>query len=225
MCFGSVLKSYLKLSDYDVKFCMNGTEGMEAFRRENFDLCVIDVSEPEMDGFALGREIRHMNSMIPFIFISSRGLKEDIREGYAIGADDFVMKPFDSELLVLRIKAILKRCEMEYETGKHKVYKLATCVYDVDLRTLVWPNGTRIKMTPKESNLLRLLCKHKDNLLTREEALNGIWGSNDYFAARSMDVYITKLRKYFANDDHINIENIHGTGFRIVVTKEVQPKS
>ena len=218
-CFGSVLKSYLQLSDYEVTLCVNGNEGLEAFRKERFDICLLDVMMPEMDGFTLGKKIREIDSSVPFVYITAKSLKEDMKQGYEIGADDYIIKPFDSELLILKIKAILSRCEHDGGEDRLKVIQIGRYDFNTELRTITWDGDQVIKLTPKEAHLLELLYKHQDGLLTREKALNEIWGANDYFTARSMDVYITKLRKFFKDDEGVKIENIHGSGFRLVIDK------
>lgn len=215
-CFGSVLKSYLELSDYEVTLCVNGNEGLEVFRKEKFDICLLDVMMPEMDGFTLGKKIREIALSVPFIYITAKSLKEDMKLGYEIGADDYIIKPFDSELLILKIKAILSRCEGEMEAARPRLIPIGQYIFNTELRTIT-KNEKIIKLTPKESHLLELLYQHKDHLLFREKALTEIWGNNDYFTARSMDVYITKLRKYFKEDDKIKIDNIHGSGFRLII--------
>lgn len=218
-CFGSVLKSYLQLSDYEVTLCVNGNEGLEAFRKERFDICLLDVMMPEMDGFTLGKKIREIDSSVPFVYITAKSLKEDMKQGYEIGADDYIIKPFDSELLILKIKAILSRCEHDCGEDRLRVIQIGRYDFNTELRTVTWDGDQVIKLTPKEAHLLELLYKHQDGLLTREKALNEIWGANDYFTARSMDVYITKLRKFFKDDESVRIENIHGSGFRLVIDK------
>ena len=215
-CFGSVLKSYLELSDYDVTLCVNGNEGLETFRKGKFDICLFDVMMPEMDGFTLGRKIREIDATIPFIYITAKSLKEDMKQGYEIGADDYIVKPFDSEMLIFKIKAILSRSRYEEVEVKSKFINIGEYVFNTELRTIS-KNDEQIKLTPKEGRLLELLYQHRDGLLSREKALTEIWGTNDYFTARSMDVYVTKLRKYFKDDVKINIENVHGSGFRLVI--------
>ena len=215
-CFGSVLKSYLELSDYDVTLCVNGNEGLETFRKDRYDLCLLDVMMPQMDGFTLGKKIREIAPGVPFVYITAKSLKEDMKLGYEIGADDYVIKPFDSELLILKIKAILSRCEGETEEAKPRYIQIGQYLFNTELRTIS-KNEEVIKLTPKESHLLELLYKYRDHLLLRDKALTEIWGTNDYFTARSMDVYITKLRKYFKEDEKIKIDNIHGSGFRLII--------
>lgn len=216
-CFGSVLKSYLELSDYEVTLCVNGNEGLEAFRKEEFDICLFDVMMPEMDGFTLGKKIREINPSVPFVYITAKSMKEDVKQGYEIGADDYIVKPFDSELLILKIKAILSRCDHDEVEVKPKFIQIGKYLFNTELRTIVKDGEDLIKLTPKESKLLELLYYHRDGLLARDKALNEIWGTNDYFTARSMDVYVTKLRKYFKEDDSIKIENVHGSGFRLII--------
>ena len=219
-CFGSVLKSYLELSDYDVTLCVNGNEGLETFRKDRYDICLLDVMMPQMDGFTLGKKIREIAPGVPFVYITAKSLKEDMKLGYEIGADDYVIKPFDSELLILKIKAILSRCEGETEEAKPRYIQIGQYLFNTELRTIS-KNEEVIKLTPKESHLLELLYKYRDHLLLRDKALTEIWGTNDYFTARSMDVYITKLRKHLKEDDSIEIINIHGKGYKLI-TPEVE---
>lgn len=215
-CFGSVLKSYLELSDYEVVHCTNGVDGFEAFRKEKFDLCLLDVMMPDMDGFTLGRKIREIDVAVPFVYITAKSLKEDMKTGYEIGADDYIVKPFDSELLIFKIKAILSRSRQDEVEAKPKLIQMGAYEFNTELRTIT-QNAEVIKLTPKEARLLEMLYYHRDGLLQREKALTEIWGTNDYFTARSMDVYVTKLRKYFKDDPSIKIENVHGSGFRLVI--------
>lgn len=215
-CFGSVLQSYLQLSDYEVTLRVNGNEGLNAFRKEKFDICLLDVMMPEMDGFTLGKKIREIDPSVPFVYITAKSLKEDMKLGYEIGADDYIVKPFDSEVLILKIKAILSRSKHEEAEPKPKFITIGEYVFNTELRTIT-KNEEQIKLTPKEARLLELLYNYKDGLLPREKALTEIWGTNDYFTARSMDVYVTKLRKYFKDDQNIKIENVHGSGFRLVI--------
>lgn len=217
-CFGSVLKSYLELSDYDVVLCVNGSEGLETFRKDKFDICLLDVMMPEMDGFTLGKKIREIDGGVPFVYITAKSLKEDMKQGYEIGADDYIVKPFDSEVLILKIKAILSRSKHEEIEVKPKLIEISDYVFNTELRTIT-KNNELIKLTPKEARLLEMLYNFRDGLLSRDKALNEIWGTNDYFTARSMDVYVTKLRKYFKDDDKIKIENVHGSGFRLIIEK------
>ena len=216
--FGNILKDYLILNDYFVVLAKNGIEGMEKFKKENFDLCILDVMMPFKDGFSLGKEIREKNETIPLFFLSAKNLKEDVLRGFKIGADDYLTKPFDSEVLLAKIKAILNRKNLvnipesniyEFDIGKFK--------FNSKLRFLSFLEEDPIKLSPKENQLLRLLVLHINDLLPREIALNKIWRDDNYFTSRSMDVYIAKLRKYLKTDSDVEILNIHGEGFRLVV--------
>ncbi|MGB5989313.1 MAG: response regulator transcription factor [Marinifilaceae bacterium] len=217
--FGSVLKSYLELSEYSVVHCINGAEGLETFKKEHFDLCLFDVMMPVMDGFTLAENVRKINKKVPLIFITAKSMKEDMVHGFEIGADDYITKPFDSEVLFLKIKALLNRVDNDdnivNDIKVDTVIYIGNTEYNTDFRALK-VGEKNFKLTPKEAALLILLYKHKDHLLPRELALKEIWGSTDYFTARSMDVYITKLRKYFKEGAGLTIENIHGSGFRLV---------
>jgi DNA-binding response OmpR family regulator len=213
---GSVLKNYLELNDYDVVLERDGRLGLAAFQREKFDLCLLDVMMPNMDGFTLAEEIRDVDPDIPLFFLSAKTMKEDIIQGYKLGADDYITKPFDSEVLLLKIRAILKRNEELNKEQANKEYDLASYHFNPKLRQLSHDSVTQT-LSPKENELLKMLCEHMNDLLPREQALKKIWGSDTYFNGRSMDVYIAKLRKYLKDDDKIEIVNIHGNGFRLVV--------
>ncbi|ATL47096.1 DNA-binding response regulator [Chitinophaga caeni] len=214
---GMVLKNYLELNDYDVELCRDGILALAAFRRDKFDICLLDIMMPNMDGFQLAEEIRDVDPDIPLFFLSAKTMKEDIIQGYKLGADDYISKPFDSELLLLKIKAILKR-NAELNQKEEEVHEFKIGFYDFNsrLRTLTH-GGESHTLSPKENELLHMLCEHKNDLLPREVALKKIWGSDTYFNGRSMDVYIAKLRKYLKDDPNIEIVNIHGNGFRLVV--------
>lgn len=214
--FGGVLKNYLELNDYDVVLERDGRLGLAAFQREKFDLCLLDVMMPQMDGFTLAEAIRDVDPDIPLFFLSAKTMKEDIIQGYKLGADDYITKPFDSYVLLLKIKAILKRNE-ELNRGQLNIeYDLSTYHLNPKLRQLTRGGDTHT-LSPKENELLKMLCEYLNDLLPREKALKKIWGSDTYFNGRSMDVYIAKLRKYLKDDDKIEIVNIHGSGFRLVV--------
>lgn len=215
---GMVLKNYLELNDYEVELCRDGILALAAFRREKFDICLIDVMMPNMDGFTLAEEIRDVDPEIPLFFISARSMKEDIIQGYKLGADDYITKPFDSELLLLKIKAILKRNqEIAAKEEEHNEFEIGDFHFNSKLRTLDFKGAQSITLSPKENQLLQLLCENKNDLLSREHALKKIWGSDTYFNGRSMDVYIAKLRKYLKEDASVEIVNIHGNGFRLTV--------
>jgi two-component system OmpR family response regulator len=215
---GMVLKNYLELNDYEVVLERDGRLGLAAFQREKFDLCLLDVMMPNVDGFTLAQEIRDINPDIPLFFITAKTLKEDVIKGYKLGADDYIAKPFDSEVLLMKIMAILKRNEaspdavnVEYDLGRYH--------FNPKLRELT-SDGNTHTLSPKENDLLKMLAEYKNDLLTREIALKKIWGSDTYFNGRSMDVYIAKLRKYLKDDPEIRIVNIHGNGFMLEVKGE-----
>src|SRR5690606_27765036 len=213
---GMVLKNYLELNDFDVTLERDGRLGLAAFQREKFDLCLLDIMMPNMDGFTLAEEIRDVDPDIPLFFLSAKTMKDDISQGYRLGADDYITKPFDSEVLLMKIKAILKRNEEISREQENKEYDLGIYHFNPKLRELSW-NGKMQTLSPKENELLKLLCEYMNDLLPRETALKKIWGSDTYFNGRSMDVYIAKLRKYLKEDPNIEIVNIHGNGFRLVV--------
>ncbi|MES2328518.1 MAG: response regulator transcription factor [Bacteroidota bacterium] len=212
---GMVLKNYLELNDYDVTLERDGRLGLAAFQREKFDICLLDVMMPNMDGFTLAEEIRDVDPDIPLFFLSAKTMKEDIIQGYKLGADDYITKPFDSEVLLLKIKAILKRNEEENRISDNIEFDLGRFHFNPKLRELKHDEMTQT-LSPKENELLKMLAEHKNDLLPRERALKKIWGSDTYFNGRSMDVYIAKLRKYLKDDTNIEIVNIHGNGFRLV---------
>jgi two-component system, OmpR family, response regulator len=213
---GLVLKNYLELDEYEVTLERDGRLGLAAFQREKFDLCLLDVMMPHMDGFTLAEEIRNTDPDIPLFFLSAKTLKEDIITGYKLGADDYITKPFDSEVLLMKIKAIIKRNEEDNKIVDNQEFELGKYHFNPKLRELII-NGQVQVLSPKENELLKMLSEHKNDLLTREKALKKIWGSDTYFNGRSMDVYIAKLRKYLKEDENIEIVNIHGNGFRLVV--------
>ena len=213
---GLVLKNFLELNDYEVTLERDGRLGLGAFQREKFDLCLLDVMMPNVDGFTLAEEIRDIDPDVPLFFLSAKTLKEDILQGYRLGADDYITKPFDSDVLMHKIKAIIKRNEEDHKVTDNLIFELGAYHFNPKLRELKMKDGTQV-LSPKENELLKMLAEHKNDLLTREKALKKIWGSDTYFNGRSMDVYIAKLRKYLKEDSSIEIVNIHGNGFRLVV--------
>jgi two-component system, OmpR family, response regulator len=214
---GKVLKNYLELNDYVVELARDGILGLAAFRREKFDICLLDVMMPNLDGFGLAEEIRNVDPDIPLFFLTAKNMKEDVLTGYKLGADDYILKPFDSDILLQKIKAILKRnsdfTDKHPEITKHT---FAGFSFDSMLHELTTPTGDLNKLSPKETKLLQMLCEYKNEVLPREIALKKIWGSDTYFNGRSMDVYIAKLRKHLKDSDKIEIVNVHGSGFRFV---------
>ena len=223
--FGSIMKSYLELNDFEVVLRTDGKQGLEAFRAERFDICILDVMMPEMDGFTLAREIRKADLEIPFIFLTAKSLKEDMLEGFRTGADDYITKPFDSEVMLFKLQAILKR-RMQRPDGEtdQNEFTLGRYHFNYNLRTLADGAITQ-QLSPKEAGLLKMLCQARDGILLRREALEKIWGADNYFNGRSMDVFIARLRKHLKADPTIEIANIHGNGFRLVISHAVPGKA
>ena len=216
---GLVLKNFLELNDFDVILERDGRLGLAAFQREKFELCLLDVMMPKMDGFMLAEEIRNTNPDVPLFFLSAKSMKEDQIKGYKLGADDYITKPFDSELLLFKIKAILKRNEEQNKEIANVEYDLGRYHFIPKLRELSI-NGNKTTLSPKENELLKMLSEYKNDLLQRDLALKKIWGNDNYFNGRSMDVYIAKLRKYLKEDPMVEIVNIHGNGFRLLVKED-----
>ena len=216
--FGRILKDYLTINNYDVSLAVNGIEGFEKFNRSEFDLCILDIMMPYKDGFTLAKEIREKNDEVPIFFLTAKHLKEDVLKGFKIGGDDYMTKPFDSEVLLAKIKATLNRNKKSF-TPDNDIFEFDFSDFNFNskLRILTYKDGKDIKLSPKESQLLRLLVLHINDLLPRETALNKIWRDDNYFTSRSMDVYIAKLRKYLVRDKKVQILNIHGEGFRLVI--------
>jgi len=216
--FGNILKEYLMINGYEVTLAKNGIEGFEKFKKEDFDLCLLDVMMPYKDGFTLAKEIREKNETIPLIFLTAKTMKEDVLKGFKIGADDYLSKPFDSEVLLAKIKSILGRRVMVATPDSEEMeFAIGAFNLNAKLRLLSYKEEKPVKLSPKENQLLRLLALHINDLLPREKALNKIWRDDNYFTSRSMDVYIAKLRKYLKHDQNVEILNIHGEGFRLVV--------
>jgi len=217
----SVLTDYLDMMDYYVDTADDGQEGAEMYNKGAYDLCILDVMMPKKDGFRLAKEIREKDGNIPIIFLTAKSMKEDRITGFKAGCDDYITKPFSSEELSLRIKAILKRCEIRdshFQQPSQKSYRIGKYTFDPNNMTLNNKEQSRV-LTKKEAALLRLLAENKNKLLTMEHALNTIWGDDDYFIGRSMDVFITKLRKYLSDDPSVKIVNVHGTGFKLEIIK------
>ena len=218
--FGSILRDYLNLNDYKVTLAKNGIEGFEKFKSNKFDLCILDIMMPYKDGFTLAKEIREKNENIPIFFLTARSLKEDVLKGFKIGADDYLTKPFDSEVLLAKIKNILNRKTFTNSMNENSLkfeYKFGEFNFNSKIRELKYKSNSPIKLSPKENKLLELLVLNINDLLPRDMALNKIWRDDTYFTSRSMDVYIAKLRKYLSLDSNIEIINIHGEGFRLFV--------
>jgi two-component system, OmpR family, response regulator VicR len=215
---GSILQEHLHMKGFDVKLCGNGEDGLTVYRREKFDLCLVDVMMPKKDGFTFAREVREEDQETPLIFLTAKSLKEDKIEGFKIGCDDYVTKPFSIEELMFRIEAVLKRSHVRPAADETQT-QFSIGAYGFDYTRHILSHGsTQLKLTPKESELLRLLCLHMNETVERDYALRTIWGNESYFSGRSMDVFVSKLRKYLKDDSHIEIMGIHGKGIRLVVS-------
>ncbi len=217
---GTLLQEYLIAKGFETTLKEDGDKGLKAFLNEEFDLCVLDVMMPIKDGFTLAKEIRNTNKQVPIIFLTAKSLKTDKIEGFESGADDYITKPFSMEELLLRIQAVLRRthtAESLISQPEVKTFQLGTLVFDYDKRTLNG-GGEEYKLTSKEADLLKLLCNNFNTVVERSVALNKIWRDDSYFNARSMDVYITKLRKYLKADPNIEIVNMHGRGFKLLIS-------
>ena len=220
--FGDVLKSYLEMNDYDVDLATDGELGWIQFNKNQYDLCIFDVMMPKKDGFTLAREVREKDRDTPIIFLTAKTLKEDILEGFKIGADDYISKPFNSEELLYRVQAILKRSKKSSDINEDiKEFNIGKFHFNYPLRILTFDGVDKQKLSPKEAHLLRLFCLFKNDVLPRSTALTKIWGEDNYFTARSMDVFVTKLRKYLSKDENLEIVNIHGNGFRLIENSEL----
>jgi two-component system, OmpR family, response regulator len=212
---GTLLKNYLIMKNYETTLSVNGKEALSEFTKESYDICILDIMMPEMDGIKLAGEIRKLRPEIPVIFLTAKNQKEDIIEGFRTGADDYITKPFSMEELIFRIEAILRRTSERAVPKKEEIYKVGEYTFDT-LKQLLTHGDQTIKLTTKESELLELLCRNKNEVLERNFALKAIWIDDNYFNARSMDVYITKLRKYLRKDTNVKILNVHGKGYKLL---------
>lgn len=212
---GDLLSEYLAAKGFSADLRRNGKEALEAFRTSHYDLCIFDVMMPEKDGFTLAKDVLKINPEVPIIFLTAKSMKEDKVEGFNLGADDYLTKPFSMEELLLRIKAILKRTKKERDHQKQEEFEIGKFNFNSKLQELVI-DGEKQKLTSKENDLLKLLALNLNEVTDRSYALNRIWGDDSYFNSRSMDVYITKLRKYLKADDNLEIVNVHGKGFKLL---------
>lgn len=217
LSFGSVLKSYLEINDFQVEWVDDGKYAIDHFRKGAFNICILDIMLPHVDGFTIANEIRQINSEVPIIFLTAKKLKEDVLKGYGVGGDDYITKPFDTDILLAKIRAILAR--RDFQSGAKDIYEIGKFIFNSKLRTLTIGDDEK-KLSPKEGQLLELLAINPNALISREMALKKIWGSDDYFTARSMDVYITKLRKFLSDDPSLIIKNIHGAGFQLIIRED-----
>ena len=216
---GLLLQDYLQLKGkFDVVLCIDGEEGLKAFTKQSFDLCILDVMMPKKDGFTLGKEIRKTNEHVPIIFATAKAMMEDKASAYDLGGDDYITKPFRIEELLLRINALLKRVSKDNTAAEPMQTQFEIGRYNFDYTTqLIHFNGQQQKLSTKEAELLQLLCLKKNTVLTREEALLSIWHDDNYFNGRSMDVFLSKLRKYLREDPKVEILNVHGKGYKLLV--------
>ncbi len=215
---GTLLCEYLIAKGYDAVLCPDGEAGFREFTKDKFDICILDVMMPKKDGFTLARDIHQINAQVPIVFLTAKAQKEDVLEGFDIGADDYMTKPFSMEELVKRVEAILRRVKGK-KNKENTMYKIGRFTFDTQKQLLII-GDKQTKLTTKENELLALLCSHANEILKRDDALRAIWIDNNYFNARSMDVYITKLRKHLKDDDQIEIINIHGQGYKLIVPEE-----
>ncbi len=215
---GSILEEHLQMQGFDVLRCRNGVEGLDAFKREQFTLCLVDVMMPRKDGFTFAREVRQADQETPLIFLTAKSLKEDKIEGFKLGCDDYLTKPFSMEELLLRINAVLRRSRQQAREEPPTEFTVGNFHFDYT-RQLLTLGKEEQRLTPKEADLLRLLCLHKNQTLERGHALEQIWGEDSYFSGRSMDVFVSKLRKYLKADQSVEIMSIHGKGLRLVTNE------
>jgi len=219
--FGLVMRDYLQMNNFLVNWCEDGLIGLSQFQTNKFDLCIIDVMMPKMDGFTLVEEIRKTNSNIPVLFLTARSMKEDMLKGYRAGADDYIIKPFDTELLLLKLQALIKR-SLKSDSLIESEFSFSDFKYKHHLRLLEHKSGNQNKLSPKESDLLNLLLINQNKVVLKSTLLQKIWKADNYFSGRSMDVYIVKLRKYLEPDKNLIIENIHGSGYCLKVKEDTR---
>lgn len=213
---GLLLVDYLESEGFQLTLCANGELALDAFRSQSFDLCLLDVMMPKLDGFSLAAAIRMKNKNVPLLFISAKSLKADKLRGYGLGADDYITKPFDEEELMWKIKAVFRRISSETPSTGSKLMAIGQYRFDAENQSLTLAGKTR-RMTEKESELLSFLVANRNTVVRREEILTNLWGENDYFLGRSLDVFITKIRKYLKDDPSVRIENVFGVGFSLVI--------
>ena len=215
---GFIISDHLKSEGYQVTLCSDGAEGFKRFNEEVFHLCIFDVMMPKKDGFSLAKDVRVIDKSIPILFLTAKAMTEDKIEGFKSGGDDYLTKPFSVEELQLRLTALLKRVNIHKEVEDELIITISDFQFDTVNFTLKHPNFEKT-LTKKEAHILKILCKFMNQVVPRELVLNAVWGQNDYFVGRSLDVFITKLRKYFADDQAIHIQNVHGIGFKLEVKK------
>lgn len=213
---GSLLRDYLQIKKFEVDWVTDGEKAFKYFERNHYDICVLDIMMPIKDGFSLARDIRVKDADIPILFLTAKSMKDDVLEGFSLGADDYITKPFNMEELIFRIEAVLRRTKGSTEP-KNSIFLIGSYSFDPQKQTLDYKNTSQ-KLTTRETDLLKLLCSNINRVLERNYALKAIWVDDNYFNARSMDVYITKLRKYLKNDPSVQIINVHGKGFKLITS-------
>lgn len=214
MNLGFVIQDNLKMKGYKVHLCSDGKMGLKQFNESEYDLCIFDVMLPHKDGFSLAEDIRKTDKVTPIIFLTAKSMTEDKIKGFKAGGDDYITKPFSTEEFLLRVEAVLKRSQKEGVENTNTNFTIGKFDFESD-NFILKMNGKEQKLTKKESEILKLLCQHKGNVLPRELVLNMVWGDDSYFNGRSLDVFITKLRKYLKEDENIKITNVHGVGFKL----------
>ncbi|PHR46364.1 MAG: DNA-binding response regulator [Fluviicola sp.] len=213
---GFIISDQLKANGYEVTLCSDGLEGFKRYNEDTYHMCILDVMMPKKDGFTLAKDIRKMDKDVPILFLTAKSMTEDKVEGFNAGGDDYLTKPFSTDELAVRVKALLRRVNIGDEEESSGEEQIGTYVFD-KTNFILRTEGFEKKLTKKEAQILKMLCKFKNQVLPREIVLNGVWGQDDYFVGRSLDVFITKLRKYLSEDEHVEIENVHGIGFKLVV--------
>ncbi|TRX70315.1 response regulator transcription factor [Carboxylicivirga sp. M1479] len=219
--FGTVMKAYLEINKFNVTWVKDGLLAFKRFKESQFDICILDVMLPNIDGFTIAREIKESTPDIPIIFLTAKVMKEDMLEGFSTGADDYITKPFDSEILICKLNAILNRNKRQQAIEIQTEYSIGQAVFNQEFRTIHIKEEEH-KLSPKEAGLLVLLCQNKNKVLPRDKALKEVWGETGYFTTRSMDVYITKLRKYLRDVEGVEIINIHGSGYQLRIDEEIE---
>ena len=214
---GFVVQDKLKENGFEVHLCTDGVEGLKRFGEHQFHMCIFDVMMPKKDGFTLARDIRKVNKNVPILFLTAKNQTEDRIEGFKAGGDDYLTKPFSTEEFLLRVQAILKRVNLVKEEEEPKDLKIGGIIFDTENFVLKYASGEKQNLTKKEAKILQLLVQHTNKVLPRDIVLNSVWGQDDYFVGRSLDVFITKLRKYLKEDEKVAIANIHGVGFKLTV--------
>ncbi|MES2588583.1 MAG: response regulator transcription factor [Bacteroidota bacterium] len=215
---GFVISDQLKSEGFNVTLALDGAEAFQKFNQDKFHLCIFDVMMPKKDGFSLAKDIRNIDKEIPILFLTAKSMTEDKIEGFKVGGDDYLSKPFDFQELLMRIKALLKRVNISTDEIEEKKISIGAYTFDSENYKLSHPNFEK-SLTKKEAQILAILCKFKNQVVSREIVMNAVWGQEDYFIGRSLDVFITKLRKYFSEDEKIQISNIHGIGFKLEIAE------